>query len=149
MPNTLLCSLLSAALAVFTVSAQEYYRWQDQSGQLHVSQTPPPAGVDYQVVSMQAKGAVTEVKASAVSPPKESTAAAQNPIAELNKQVEAMNAQVRQHNCKQAQINQQRLSEEAVLMVTDDEGKSVELTAEMRAEQLEVAEKQIREFCQQ
>lgn len=149
MPKTLLCCLLSGALAAFTVSAQEYYRWQDKSGQLHVSQIPPPAGVDYQIVSMQAKGAVTEVKAPAVSTPKESASAAQNPIAELNKQVEAMNAQVRQHNCKQAQINQQRLTEEAVLMVTGDEGKSVKLTAEMRAEQLEVAEKQIKEFCQQ
>lgn len=149
MPKTLLCCLLSAALTAFTVSAQEYYRWQDKSGQLHVSQIPPPAGVDYQIVSMQTKNTVTEVKASAVSPPKESADAAQNPIAELNKQVEAMNAQVRHHNCKQAQINQQRLAEEAVLMVTDDEGKSVELTAEMRAEQLEVAEKQIKEFCQQ
>lgn len=149
MPKTLLCCLLSGALAAFTVSAQEYYRWQDKSGQLHVSQIPPPAGVDYQIVSMQAKGAVTEVKAPAVSTPKESTPAAQNPIAELNKQVEAMNAQVRQHNCKQAQINQQRLTKEAILMVTGDDGKSVELTAEMRAEQLEVAEKQIKEFCQQ
>ncbi len=149
MPKTLLCCLLSGALAIFTVSAQEYYRWQDKSGQLHVSQIPPPAGVDYQIVSMQAKGAVTEVKAPVVSTPKESTPAVQNPVAELNKQVEAMNAQVRQHNCKQAQINQQRLTEEAVLMVTGDDGKSVELTAEMRAEQLEVAEKQIKEFCQQ
>lgn len=147
MLKSLLCCLLSGALAAFTASAQEYYRWQDQSGQLHVSQIPPPAGVDYQVVSMQVKGAVTQVKAPTVATPKESAPA--NPITELNKQVEAMNAQVRQHNCKQAQINQQRLSEEAALMVTDDTGKSVELSAEMRAEQLEVAEKQIKEFCQQ
>lgn len=149
MPKTLLYFLLSGALVASTVSAQEYYRWQDKSGQLHVSQIPPPAGVDYQIVSMQAKGAVTEVKATAVATAKASASAPANPVAELNKQVEAMNAQVRQHNCKQAQINQQRLTEEAVLMVTGDDGKSVELTAEMRAEQLELAEKQIKEFCQQ
>lgn len=149
MPKTLLYFLLSGALVASTVSAQEYYRWQDKSGQLHVSQIPPPAGVDYQIVSMQAKGAVTEVKATAVATAKASASAPANPVAELNKQVEAMNAQVRQHNCKQAQINQQRLTDEAVLMVTGDDGKSVELTAEMRAEQLELAEKQIKEFCQQ
>lgn len=148
MHNSSIVCLLFGFLSVFTVHSQEYYRWYDQAGQLHVSQTPPPPGLNYEIMQVQANGSAT---ASAVQPAKQPAAQpapAANSIAELNKQVEQMNEQVRQHNCQQAQMNKQRLTEEAVLMVTDSDGKSIELSAEMRAEQLDIAEKQIKEYCQ-
>lgn len=148
MHNSSIVCLLFGFLSVFSVHSQEYYRWFDKSGQLHVSQTPPPPGLNYEIMQIQANGAAT---ASAVQPATQTPAQpapASNSIAELNKQVEQMNVQVRQHNCQQAQMNKQRLTEEAVLMVTDSDGKPIELSAEMRAEQLDIAEKQIKEFCQ-
>lgn len=146
MRTALYCRLLCGFLLAFAVQAQEYYRWQDKTGQLHVSQVPPPAGVDYEVVAMRANSAATPVQPPAV-PPAPPAAANTGQIAALNQQVEQMNQQVKQHNCQQAQLNKERLSGDNVLMMTDAAGKSVELTAEMRAEQLEVADKQIREFC--
>lgn len=147
MHTALFCRLLCGLLFASAVQAQEYYRWQDKSGQLHVSQVPPPTGIDYEVVSMQAKATVTPVKAQPVAPTATASAVDATQIAELNQQVEQMNQQVKMHNCQQAQQNKQRLSGETVLMMTNAAGESVELTAEMRAEQREVADKQIREFC--
>ena len=140
------CRLLCAALLTFTVNAQEYYRWHDNSGQLHVSQTPPSAGIDYEIVDTQAKSAVTKVKATAVAAPVKPLDAKQ--IAALNQQVEQVNQQLKQQNCQQARTNKERLTAEAPVSITNAEGAEVALTMEMRAEQLVVTEQHIREFCQ-
>ncbi len=140
------CRLLCVSLLAFAVNAQEYYRWQDNKGQLHVSQTPPSAGIDYEIVDTQAKSAVTKVKATAVATPVKPLDAKQ--IAALNQQVEQVNLQLKQQNCQQARINKQRLTAEAPVSVTNAEGAAVALTTEMRTEQLVVTEQHIREFCQ-
>lgn len=145
------CIVLTTALLIFSIQAQEYYRWQDKTGQLHVSQIPPADNVDYEVVTMtaQEKEEVIAVKAKTNQTAEIPANSGASKIAQLNQQVEQMNQKVRQFNCQQAQQNKERLSSESVLMITQDDGQTVELTSEMRAEQLDVAEKQIREFCKE
>lgn len=142
----LLCVLLVVLFSTVGVQAQEYYRWHDSSGALHVSQTPPAASVDYEIVNPQDKSSVIQVKARP-------SASAQKPIdakqiAALNQQIEQVSAQLKQQNCEQARANKQRLLAQAPVAITNADGASVALTTEMRAEQQVITEQQIIEFCQ-
>jgi len=137
--------LLCVLLCTFGLQAQEYYRWHDSSGALHVSQTPPKASIDYEIVSLQGETAAVQVKAQ---PP----ASVQKPIdpqqiAALNQQIEQVSAQLKQQNCQQAHANKQRLLAQAPIAIINADGTSVTLTTEMRSEQLMLTEKQIIEFC--
>lgn len=139
--------LLAAVLIVFSAQAQEIYRWHDKNGQLHVSQVPPPAGTDYEILSLDPKQAPQVVKAvrtGQASATKPVTAAQ---VQELQQQVNAVNAQLQIQNCAQAQENQQRLLADGPVAFNSTDGKPVPLNEEMRAEQLKIAQQHIAEFC--
>ncbi len=46
-------ALLTFLFCCFDLTAQEYYRWTDANGQLHISQSPPAKSVQYEVVTLQ------------------------------------------------------------------------------------------------
>lgn len=148
MRAVVMMSILSAALLTFAGQTQEYYRWQDEQGQLHVSQMPPPANVDYEVV-YPGSAEPTQMKAKL---PRQDKAAAPVTAAELNalkQQVGQVNARLKQQNCSLARQNKQRLASDSAVTL-DDPGKNAQpLSEEMRTEQLALAERQIQEFCQQ
>ncbi len=141
-----LCFVLAATLLISGLHAQEYYRWQDKNGQLHVSQIPPPAGLDYEIWSLDPKQPPQQVKAETVN--KAPVPVTQQQVKALQQQVEQVNAQLKVQNCTQARENKRRLEAEAPVAFNDTDGKPVPLNAEMRAEQLQIAERHIAEFCQ-
>lgn len=148
MQLTRLCSVLSATLLIFSLQAQEYYRWQDQHGQLHVSQVPPPAGVDYEIWSLDPKQPPQSVKVQK-QPAKSASAAPVTAaqVSALQQQVEQVNAKLKVQNCAQARENKKRLEAQAPVAFNNADGKTVPLSDEMRAEQLQLAMKHIAEFC--
>lgn len=143
-----LCFVLAATLLIFSLQAQEYYRWQDQNGQLHVSQVPPPAGMDYEIWSLDPKQPPQQVKAEPSNKVPSPAPITKQQVKALQQQVQQVNAQLKVQNCTQARENKQRLEAEAPVAFNDTDGKPVPLNAEMRAEQLKIAERHIAEFCQ-
>ncbi len=145
MRGAVLISLLCGLMLTLTAKAQEYYRWHDEKGQLHVSQTPPPAHIDYEIV---APGAAPEpVKAKAAKNPAATKPVSEAELQTLKQQVSEVNARLKLQNCSRAQQNKDRLSADSAVAFKDASGKPVALSDEMRAEQLAVAERQISEFC--
>ncbi len=147
MHAVIMISILSGALLAFAGHTQEYYRWQDQQGQLHVSQLPPPANVDYEVVY---PGGTQPMQIKAKLPPQDKPAApvTATELNALKQQVGQVNARLKQQNCAQAQQNKQRLSSDNAVTLDDPSGNAQPLSDEMRTEQLALAERQIAEFCQ-
>jgi hypothetical protein len=134
----------------FALMAQEYYRWLDGNGTLHVSQSPPTAGVDYEVVSAQTKTVLQKVENSKAQA--EANAVINKPVsaqefAQLQQQVESANSRIKRQNCETARKNRESLTSDTPLAVEQADGQSKAMTDEMRAEQLKVTERQILEFC--
>lgn len=146
MQMTKLFLLSAATLLMFGLQAQEYYRWQDKNGQLHVSQIPPPAGMDYEIWSLDPKQPPQQVKAEAIN--KAALSVTKEQVKALQQQVEQVNSQLKVQNCNQALENKRRLQAEGPVAFNDSDGTPVPLSTEMRAEQLALAERQITEFCQ-
>ena len=62
-------TLLSAlALAAVTAAAQQIYRWTDENGRVHITDTPPPPGArgvkkkSYNGVAILARSALSDVQ---------------------------------------------------------------------------------------
>jgi len=139
--------LLAAVLIVFSAQAQEIYRWHDKNGQLHVSQVPPPAGTDYEILSLDPKQSPQVVKAVSAAPTSATKPVTAAQVQALQQQVNAVNAQLQIQNCAQAKENQQRLLADGPVAFNNTDGKPVPLNEEMRAEQLKIAQQHIAEFC--
>jgi hypothetical protein len=154
--------LLPLLLGCFALTAQEFYRWTDANGQLHVSQSPPAKSVQYEVVTLQ------ELSRQQLPQPRASTPSAANPSAaaaiaqqaaentapldqqveQLNKKAEVLQQQLDKQRCLSAQKNKAALERQAPVYTTDNAGKQTFLDDDQRAVQLEVAEEEISRFCQ-
>lgn len=154
-------ALLTFLFCCFDLTAQEYYRWTDANGQLHISQSPPAKSVQYEVVTLQ-QLSKQQLHKPRVEPPVSASpasavaqqAASQNSspldqqVEQLNKKAEVLQQQLDNQRCLSAQKNKAALERQAPVYTTDSTGKQTFLDDDQRAIQLAVAEEDISRFCQ-
>lgn len=131
-----------ALLLLAPLASAQVYKWIDDKGTVHFSQTPPPPGVKYQVMHM-----ASDTGSSATSTPP--------PVAAANDAGKAPGAQApvantsanRAELCKQLQQNMTMLNSPEALNVAGADGKPVALDAQARAQQKTQTQVQIQQFC--
>lgn len=138
--------VLIAAASLHAGAADSYYRWLDSRGNPVHSDRPPPAGVDYEVVSTRSslkrvvpgeQGAVPKVIEPGIGNQFEPVAS--SPEAELRKNPEI---------CKVARKNLETLDTFARVRVRDDQGDFQFMTDEERETQREAALALIEKHCE-
>lgn len=137
--------VLLAAGSLHAGAADAHYRWLDSRGNTVLSDRPPPAGVDYEVVSTRSglkrlvtgeQGAVPREVVPSVS--NEFDPVARNPAAEVRKNPEI---------CNIARKNLETLDTFARVQVRDDQGNIQFLSDEDKEAQRNEAQALIRQHC--
>lgn len=134
----LLCGTASADTTV--------YKWEDSTGKIIYSQTPPPSGTPFEVVE-QRTSLPLPTTASAQSAQKASaeSQAAKDQAKEEQERL-AQSEQIKQENCNQARANLTSLTSRG--QVTIKEGDVYRrLDEEERQKMISDVESQIQEFC--
>jgi Skp family chaperone for outer membrane proteins len=142
--------VLVAVLAVLPAAAAlaEMYKWVDENGETHYTQSPPPG----------------DIKAETIKPPPAvDSTAAQKELDELSKgldtrregrEKEATTAteeqqyqEARKQKCEQAQRRLQQ-AERPLTNFVDADGTERRATEEERQQQIGGAKQQVKEFCE-
>lgn len=131
-----------ALLLLAPLASAQVYKWVDDKGTVHFSQTPPPLGVKYQVMHMASD---TGSNAMNTPPP---VSAANDAGAARGAQAPVANTPAnRAELCKQLQQNMSLLNGPEALNVAGADGKPVALDAQARAQQKAQTQAQIKQFC--
>lgn len=130
---------LLGLIAASSHAADKVYKWKDAAGVTHFSDAPPPKGTQFENVQVKGENPVTTSESSeadAGDKPKEDTAAADpNTPASGDKAL-----------CDQAK-NRLTLLDSKSELNTVENGKTVPMTAQMRAAELNVARAQVQSYC--
>lgn len=149
--KTLLISSISALALILstTIQAGKYYRWVDESGVTHYTETPPP---DTQATTIRTQGkdpkSAEQAKARLSEQRKAFTEAAANKKAadEENKLADE-NEKIKQGNCETAKKNLKMLQEHSRIREKGDNGEYTVLAEEERQARIKLAQERIKEFC--
>jgi len=137
--TTLLCLLpLQGAVAAA-------YKWVDDKGETHYSQTPPSA-TQVEVIKTPSSSA----SAPAATAPQTGTSAPSEPTAgaaDTPEAAKAEDAAIREKNCAGARRNLELLQTTGEVTVKDANGLLHVLTPDERKTRSEEAEKNIKEYC--
>jgi hypothetical protein len=145
--------LLIASLLLQSPVSGEIYKWTDDGGEVHYTQTPPPSGITVQ-------------KIEGAPPPADSAETVQHEQQRLQEQLDAMDerrteqdeatAIKKQHeenrekdekNCITAQNNLAKLQQGGIKRYLTPEGDVIRLTEEDRQQRISEANSQIEKFC--
>ena len=150
--------LQTAALFVTTLLLQstvfaEIYKWADDSGEIHYTQTPPPTGIASQVI----EGA---------SPPAVPPETIRQEQQKLQQQLEAMEERraerenkealerqrkklddISEKNCITAKNNLAKLHQGGIKRYLTPEGEVIRLTEEERQRRITEAQNQVDKYC--
>ena len=150
--------LQTAALIIATLLLQSpliaaSYKWTDNSGEVHYTQTPPPSGIDSQVI----QGA---------PPPAESGQTIRQEQQKLQQQLDAMEERrderkkeetiekqhqelikINEKNCIIAENNLAKLHQGGIKRYLTPEGEVIRLTEEDRQRRITEAKKQVEKIC--
>ena len=150
--------LQTAALFVITLLMQstvfaEIYKWADDSGEIHYTQTPPPTGIASQVI----EGA---------SPPAVPPETIRQEQQKLQQQLEAMEERraerenkealerqrkklddISEKNCITAKNNLAKLHQGGIKRYLTPEGEVIRLTEEERQRRITEAQNQVDKYC--
>jgi len=150
-------SLLFVILSLLCVNSfAEIYKWVDAEGNVQLTQTPPPAGVEYSTVQGAESppspaepaeaGKVDKAPAKEVKPVSEEAAKKAEEEAKATKE-KAQAA--KRENCKQAQEQMQTLTANAGILVPDKENpdKLKLLDDEERKKRTEEMQGYVEKFC--
>ncbi len=134
-----------AGSSLASAAQTNYYRWLDSSGHPIVSDRPPPAGTNYEVVSTQStmKRSV-DAKEGAVP-----LAVSPTPGNEFTQQnsAEAQHGKKNAELCQKAQSNLEALSGTATVTVRNDQGEARVLTPQEMEIQRTTTAAQIKVYC--
>ncbi|MGB5180421.1 MAG: DUF4124 domain-containing protein [Gammaproteobacteria bacterium] len=152
--------LQAAALFVTTLLLQstvyaEIYKWADDSGEIHYTQTPPPTGIASQVI----EGA---------PPPSESPETIRQEQQKLQQRLDAMEERraerenqkalerqrrklddISEKNCITAKNNLAKLHQGGIKRYLTPEGEVIRLTEEERVRRITEAQNQVDKYCSQ
>lgn len=121
---SIVCAALVLAASTMGASAADIYQWTDANGVTHYSESPPPAGTQYQTRRITNAGASTQAAAAQPVP-----AADENP------------------QCTTARDNIELLLGDGPVHQDDGSGSSRELSDDERTSQLELARAAVRAYC--
>ena len=131
-----------ALLLVPLVALAQVYKWVDGKGTVHFSQTPPPAGVTYEVIRLSSD----TTSATASSAPATEASVAPERSGSMASSLANTPAN-RAALCKQLRQNLALLSGNEALNMAGADGKPVALEGKRRALQKANTEAQIRQYC--
>ena len=134
--------LLAMALLLAPLASAQVYRWVDGKGTVHFSQTPPPAGVKYQIMHLSSDTGTTAgvAPAPAGSGSNGTGAPAQRPPM-------TNTPANRTELCKQLQQNLTLLNGSEALNVAGPDGKPKALDGKAREVQKATTQAQIKQYC--
>ncbi len=147
-----LAVVMVASLAVHMPSADAantYYRWKDEQGKLVVSDRPPTADVEYEVVS-QTSSLVRRVKPGEGAVPAEVTPRPGNQFEQTDTRNEQLEAVTRNpESCARAKANLETLNTTARIRIRDqDTGEVRYLSEDEKETQRQKARDIIRVHCE-
>lgn len=147
-----LAMVMVASLAMDMPSAEAantYYRWKDEQGKLVVSDRPPTADVEYEVVS-QTSSLVRRVKPGEGAVPAEVTPRPGNQFEQTDTRNEQLEAVTRNpESCARAKANLETLNTTARIRIRDQETGEVRYLSEDEKEtQRQKARDIIRVHCE-
>jgi len=137
-----LLGLLAAAIVTDGQAAEKVYKWKDAAGVTHFSDAPPPKGTQFENVQVKGENPVTtnegsgNENAGSEGKPAEGAASA-NP----NKPSSGDKGL-----CEQARGRLTLLESKSELNTVEN-GKTVPMTPQMRAAELNVARAQVQSYC--
>ena len=161
------------ALVAFGADAQTLWKWRDASGQMHISDTPPPPGTPPKnIISGPPLGApaapvpiTTGSSSSSITPPRSADPAASAGDTALDKKkkaadkeksdkdkadraaVDAKNAVIRKDNCGRAQASLAGLQSGQRIARTNDKGEREVLDDAGRADEIKRTQDVVASSC--
>lgn len=145
--------LIIAMLLLQSPVFADIYKWTDDSGEVHYTQTPPPGGIATQ-------------KIQGARPPAESEENIRHEQQRLQQQLDAFEerraeqqeqeaiekqardlARIDEKNCITAQSNLAKLQQGGIKRYLTPEGEVIRLTDEDRQRRISEAQKQVEEYC--
>ena len=146
MPKALLCAIYLAAISFSAAlsAGETYYRWIDERGNMLHSDRPPPAGVDYEVVSTDSSE-IRKVDGEVGAVPLEVNPRVGNEFETFPK--EPQDFRKSPETCRRARENMAALNSGEVIRMRNDQGEIRELDAEEIAYQRKRAEEVMRAHC--
>lgn len=132
--------LLAAMLSLHAQAGDKVYKWKDANGTVHFTDQPPPQGTQFD--NVQVKGAATFTAAA------DEAAATEAAKAETPTE-QAAARPASGPDSTQCKTARQRLAllEGSNELSTMVDGKTVPMTKEMRAAELNVARSQVQNYC--
>lgn len=134
MRRTIVIALALLAVAL-PAAADDVYSWKDARGVTHYSQTPPPAGIRFEVRRVAGGSATAAAGTSAAASNAPAPAAAGNAASGDTTQ------------CELARNNVAALKGDGVVQQVGADGKPRELTLNERTDQLALSEAAVRAYC--
>lgn len=142
----LLFAFTGMALLISPLQAQQVYKWTDEKGALHYSQTPPPAryakAVDVKARATVAPSTKAGGNAAAIETP---AASAANPA---TKPAAPAAPKLSPETCKNMQANLDTLASGRRLYEKDTAGERAYITEERRAAQIQIYQQNLSKGCQ-
>ena len=141
--------LFALSLLCFNVQALEMYQWIDEEDTAHVSQTPPPEGVEFSTMDLDISessdipsGQNSDSAQSEENAPDELDENDENAVEKARKILEG-------ENCKISQNNMQNLRNNANLVVADEKNPNsfIKMTEEVRQQKIEQTQADIDNYC--
>lgn len=144
-----ICLALFTVMLSFSVSA-EIFKWVDENGQTHYSQTPPASGQAVTVdvpppPPIDPEQASEEIDAL-IEQQQEAEEAEQ--LAQQKREEEARQQAVREENCRIARQNLTSYQNNPGRRVVDAEGNVTRMIEEERQQKIQEFQQQVDEFCQ-
>lgn len=142
----LVVSLLGLGLSILPAGAgNTHYRWQDERGNIVHSDRPPPAGIDYEVISTgSSKFRQVDASEGAVPPKIEPTPGNEFEQADSKPREIEKNPEY----CQRAQDNLQALDTHARVRMRNDKGEYYYLDQDQIAEQRRLAQGNVDLYCE-
>lgn len=141
---------LAAGLAILasqSTAQNHHYRWTDEQGETVYSDRPPPAGVDYEIVSSTSSfsQAVKSRQDALATEPDAGVEDAGAGGAPADQQAQA---KATAEFCAKARANLETLNGSARIVIRTDEGETRALSEEEIEEQKRTTQSQITTYCE-
>lgn len=151
MSNTIwkMCCSILAGLALSGQSYAVVYKWVDENGQTHFSQTPPEQS-EVEVIKTQPSPAVDVEKSQKEIDDLIKQQAEDDKIKQQQKQEQqqkAEQAKAKAENCKTARKNLKTYQDNPGRRMTDAEGNVTRPSEEKRQEMIKKLKEAVSEFC--
>lgn len=141
-----LLTVTGMALLISPSQAQQVYKWQDEKGALHYSQTPPPARYS-KAVDVKARATVApSTKAGGNAATTEAPAAGAANTA--TKPASPAAPKLSPETCKNMQANLDTLASGRRVYEKDTAGERAYMTEERRAAQIQIYQQNLSKGCQ-